>query len=236
MSEPLEVLRRDLDDDAPTKRMVALARLRKLPAEQAFPLIRPLLGDPHPQVRSMAIWGIGLKPGPSALRDLLDVLDREQDTNLRAMAAGALGQLGDPGALGVLQRLFLEETEWIVRYSAIVSLGNIADPRAQALLLQGLEDDDALMHQAAISALGEIGAMAALPRLRRFCDSDDWLLRQRLAHALASLGSAPDPQGMAPAEADALRQQAYQCLLSLAEDDHLQVREAANHGLGLLQH
>ncbi len=43
-------------------RMVALANLRNVPPEDAVPLIKKVLDDESLQLRSMAIFALGIKP------------------------------------------------------------------------------------------------------------------------------------------------------------------------------
>jgi HEAT repeat protein len=50
-----------LDSKSTRDRMLALAALRDVPAEAAVPLIKKVLQDESLQVRSMAVFALGIK-------------------------------------------------------------------------------------------------------------------------------------------------------------------------------
>jgi HEAT repeat protein len=186
----LEQIAQQLESASVKDRKLALAALRDVAAADAVPLIKKVLNDQNEQVRSMAVFALGLKPTDECLALLIDILQNEPDYGLRADAAGALGYLEDVRALEPLVRAFHEDTDWLVRFSAAVALGNLRDPRAQTTLLAALESKVVVIQQAAIAALGEIGATDAIDAILNFAQSDDWLVRQRLAEALGNLPSA----------------------------------------------
>ncbi len=200
-------------------RMVALANLRDVPSEDAVPLIKKVLDDESLQLRSMAIFALGIKQTPECYPILVKILETDPDYGMRADAAGALGYLGDARAFEVLARAFYEDTDWLVRFSVAVSLGNIKDPRAHAILIQALDSDEVILHQAAIAALGEIKDIESVDMILRFAQSDDWLVRQRLAEAL---GNLPTPKSVS-------------ALKYLEKDSHPHVAEAATISLKRLE-
>jgi HEAT repeat protein len=200
-------------------RMVALANLRDIPAEDAVPLIKKVLNDESLQMRSMAIFALGIKPTSECYPILAKILENDPDYSMRADAAGALGYLGDIRAFEVLARAFYEDTDWLVRFSAAVSLGNLKDPRAREILIQALDAPEVVLQQAAISALGEIQDIDSVDHILRFAQSDDWLVRQRLAEALGNL----------PTE------KSLSALKYLAKDSHPSVAEAATFSLNRLE-
>ncbi|HIK46936.1 MAG TPA: HEAT repeat domain-containing protein [Leptolyngbyaceae cyanobacterium M65_K2018_010] len=200
-------------------RMLALAALRDVPAAQAAPLIRQMIHDQNMQIRSMAVFALGLKPDEQSFDILINLLTSDPDYGIRADAAGALGYLEDPRAFETLVRAFYEDTDWLVRFSAAVALGNLKNPRAHDVLVQALQSDEAVMQQAAIAAIGEIGDLTALEDILKFAQSPDWLVRQRLAEAL---GHLPSPK-------------AISALRYLEKDAHFQVAEAARISLDRLQ-
>ena len=199
-------------------RMLALASLRHVPAEQAAPLLKQAISDKNLQIRSMAVFGLGLKPDSETFDILMNLLISDPDYGIRADAAGALGYLEDVRAFEALARAFYEDTDWLVRFSAAVALGNLKDPRAHDVLLAALKSPEVVVQQGAIAALGEIGDLAALEEMLAFAANDDWLIRQRLAEALGHLPS--------PKSESALR--------FLAKDAHPQVAMAANISLDQL--
>ncbi|NJK35120.1 MAG: HEAT repeat domain-containing protein [Oscillatoriales cyanobacterium SM2_2_1] len=215
MSLSLVEIATQLESTSSRDRLLALALLRDVPADSAVPLILKVIDDENLQIRSMAIFALGLKQTHECLPTLLRILETEKDYGIRADAAGALGYLGDRRAFESLLRAFYEDVEWLVRFSAAVSLGNLGDPRAFDALISALDSPEVVLHQAAIAALGELGDIRCVDAIARFVQSDDWLTRQRLAEALGHL-----PCGKSQA-----------ALRYLAKDSHPQVALAANYAL-----
>jgi HEAT repeat protein len=176
-----------LESENSKDRMLALAALRDVSPEEAVPLIKKVLNDENMQIRSMAVFALGVKPTADCYPILIKLLESDPDYGIRADAAGALGYLEDPRAFEPLSRAFYEDTDWLVRFSAAVSLGNLKDPRAHDVLIQALDSQEVVLHQAAIAALGEIKDLTAVDHILRFAQSEDWLVRQRLAEALGHL-------------------------------------------------
>ncbi|WP_338038125.1 HEAT repeat domain-containing protein [Neosynechococcus sphagnicola] len=121
----LEEIALQLESQNSRDRMLALASLRDVSAEAAVPLIKKVLQDASLQIRSMAIFALGLKPTAECFPILVESLASDPDYGIRANAAGALGYLEDGRALEPLTYALYEDTEWLVRFSAAVSLGNL---------------------------------------------------------------------------------------------------------------
>jgi HEAT repeat protein len=216
MNQPnLQHIADQLESPNSRDRMLALASLREVQATDAVPLIKKVLFDEMLQVRSMAVFALGVKQTEECFPILVELLETDPDYGIRADAAGALGYLEDGRAFEPLVRAFYEDTEWLVRFSAAVSLGNLKDIRAKETLLSALESEETVLKQAAIAALGEIKAVDTVEKLLEFVASPDWLIRQRLAEALGHLPS----------------QKSVWALKFLAKDDHPQVKDAANISL-----
>lgn len=211
----VEQISSQLESSSSRDRMLALAALREVPAAQAVPLIKKVLDDDNLQIRSMAVFALGIKQTDECFPILVQLLETEKDYGIRADAAGALGYLQDIRGFEPLVRAFYEDTDWLVRFSAAVALGNLKDPRAYDLLIQALESEEVVLQQAAIGALGEIGAVDAVDEILRFAQSADWLVRQRLAEALGNLSS---PKSLA-------------ALKYLQKDSHPHVAQAAEISL-----
>ena len=207
----LDYIATQLESDQSRDRMIALAQLRDVPAADAVPLIKKVLDDDNLQIRSMAVFALGIKQTDDCYPILIRLLENDPDYGIRADAAGALGYLEDPRALEPLMRAFYEDTDWLVRFSAAVSLGNLKDQRARDALVQALDSKEVVLQQAAIAALGEIKDITAVDEVLRFAQSEDWLVRQRLAEALGHLPT----------------QKSRSALKFLSKDSHSQVAEAA---------
>lgn len=218
MNLSLDYISTQLESENSRDRMLALASLRQVPATDAVPLIKKVLADQNLQIRSMAVFALGIKPTEECYPILIRILETDPDYGIRADAAGALGYLGDIRAFESLVRAFYEDTDWLVRFSAAVSLGNLKDPRAYNILIQALDSAEVVLQQAAIAALGEIKAVEAVDHILRFAQAEDWLIRQRLAEAL---GYLPSPKTLS-------------ALKYLAKDSHPQVSAAATISLNRL--
>ncbi|BAW96651.1 HEAT-like repeat protein [[Synechococcus] sp. NIES-970] len=220
MAHPsLAELSQKLESENSKDRMLALAQLRDVAPLEAMPLIKKVLDDEVLQIRSMAVFALGIKQTEESYPLLIRLLETDGDYGIRADAAGALGYLQDERALKPLLRAFYEDTSWLVRFSAAVSLGNLGRPEAKDALVQALGSGEAILEQAAIAALGEIGAVDTVDRLVEFVSSDNWLVRQRLAEAL---GALPCEKSLAAVK-------------FLTKDDHPQVQEAAQFSLQKLE-
>lgn len=215
VSVDLQHISNQLESENSRDRMLALAMLRDVAPQEAAPLVRKVIFDSNLQVRSMAVFAMGLKPDKETFNILIKLLETDPDYGIRADAAGALGYLEDPRAFESLVRAFYEDTDWLVQFSAAVSLGNLKDPRAHEVLLAALKSDEVVIQQAAIAAIGEIGDVDAVEDILTFAQAEDWLVRQRLAEALANL---PSPKTQA-------------ALRFLEKDPHTQVAEAARISL-----
>ncbi|MBE9181254.1 HEAT repeat domain-containing protein [Oculatella sp. LEGE 06141] len=185
----LEQIASQLESENSRDRMVALASLRSVDAADAVPLIKKVLDDDNLQIRSMAVFALGIKQTDDCFPILVKLLETDADYGIRADAAGALGYLEDLRAFEPLVRAFYEDTDWLVRFSSAVALGNLKDMRARDVLIQALDSDEVVLHQAAIAAIGEIKAVDSVGHILRFAQSPDWLVRQRLAEALGNLPS-----------------------------------------------
>ncbi|MBF2056829.1 MAG: HEAT repeat domain-containing protein [Cyanobacterium sp. T60_A2020_053] len=209
-----------LDSDNSKDRLLALASLRQVEAKDAVPLIIKVINDDVLQVRSMAVFALGVKQTEECFPILVKLLETDADYGIRADAAGALGYLQDIRAFDFLVRAFHEDTEWLVRFSAAVSLGNLGDVRAKDVLLRALHSGETVLEQAAISALGEIKAQDCVDEILNFAQSEDWLIRQRLAESLGNFNT----------------EKSISALKYLVRDANSQVSEAALFSLQKLGH
>ncbi|MFM7189824.1 MAG: HEAT repeat domain-containing protein, partial [Microcystaceae cyanobacterium] len=147
----LATIAEQLESPNSRDRLLALASLRDVSDAEAVPLIKKVLNDDLLQIRSMAVFALGIKQTEECYPLLVQILEMDPDYGIRANAAGALGYLEDHRAFAPLCRAFYEDTEWLVRFSAAVSLGNLKDQRAKQVLLQALDSKEEVMQQAAIA-------------------------------------------------------------------------------------
>ncbi|MDA0674595.1 MAG: HEAT repeat domain-containing protein, partial [Cyanobacteria bacterium] len=77
-----------LESENSKDRMLALAMLRDVPASEAAPLVRKVIHDANLQVRSMAVFAMGIKPDEATFDILVKLLETDPDYGIRADAAG----------------------------------------------------------------------------------------------------------------------------------------------------
>lgn len=166
-----------LNDVSPTVRAAAAHAILSLPNHEAATLLLPLLKDKSEFVRREVAFALGATRHPSALADLIDLLNRDKKPSVRAAAAIALGEIGDAAAVSALTQIIAgggskkqkskgDEEEFVVR-SAVRSLGQIGSRTAVSVLIGALENESNSIdtrREAAI-ALGRLGDTAALPAL-----------------------------------------------------------------------
>ncbi|AFY72100.1 PBS lyase HEAT domain protein repeat-containing protein (plasmid) [Thalassoporum mexicanum PCC 7367] len=200
----LEQITEQLQSNNAKDRVLAMLDLQKevMPTAQALPLIKQALNDSNEQVKAIAIFSLGIKPDPSNLDILTQILISDPDYNMRAIAAGALGYLEDDRALEPLRHAFYEDHSWLVQFSAAVALGNLKNTRAEAVLIEALQSKQELLQEAAIAALGEIGSISAVDYLLPFATAKDWTIRKRLAEALGNLPTAKSKEALQMLEQD----------------------------------
>ena len=75
----LEQLTAQLESDNLRDRMVALANLREVPAVDAVPLIKKVLTDKNLQLRSMAVFALGIKQTEECYPILVRSLESDPD-------------------------------------------------------------------------------------------------------------------------------------------------------------
>ncbi|MFY2558125.1 HEAT repeat domain-containing protein [Corallococcus terminator] len=151
-----------LADASPTVRMRALHALLRRGASEGCEALIPVLDDPLPQLRKMAILAIGQLGCGAATPRLVDEARRATDAEERAALVTALGALGACEGEPVLQAS-LEDPSARVRAAAVV-----AWPRV----------------------VGASRALDSLRRLLRA--DPDWQVRSQAALALSGAAASAD--------------------------------------------
>jgi len=140
---------------------------------RAEPLLERLAATIQPRLQitaCLALAGVGT---PRSLEVLLRVYNAERDVEVRKAALYAVGRVGgsrvcDP-LIGVLRNRMEVPG---VRGIAAEALADNANIRAQAPLLECLDDPNAEVRWWSAFALGELGDAQCLPRLRTTAELD----------------------------------------------------------------
>ena len=106
----------------------------------------------------------------------------------RAIFIYLLGQFKIKAGLPALIDLMRIERDPFVKEDAAYALGEYQDERAVPILLEVLEDQDALVQTRAAEALGKIGSQKAIPKLRALLANENEFVRERTREALHRLG------------------------------------------------
>jgi HEAT repeat protein len=134
----LALVLRALDDDAPEVAEFAALAIAQIGGEQAIARLRRALSHRFPEVRFQAAAGLAELIPDEAVADLVPLL-ADPDAEVRAQVVAALGVLAEPHLVGHLAGV-LDDDHPNVRLEAAIALGHFGDARAEAPLLQALQD------------------------------------------------------------------------------------------------
>ncbi len=138
------------------------------------------LGSEDARIRSAAVKTLGDIGDPNSVPDLLQVINREPDSNIRWLATGALSKMGQAAVPGLTKAL--HDDDWKVRRSACEALWGMGEASAVPGLVEALMDRNDVVRQAAASALEAMGA-TAVPGLTVALSNP----HHQIAHAAADL-------------------------------------------------
>lgn len=148
-------------------RKEAVMALSQLGGEDAGLLLIAMLNDPEPDVREMAVIGVGGLRVTRALRPLLEMVATETEEEVLAQVLLALGELGDPGAVPAIEKKALgslfSRPPRTIRLAAYRALAAIGTPHARSIVEAGMGDRDAEVSRAIRDLLGRRGVEPAPP-------------------------------------------------------------------------
>lgn len=176
-------------------RLGALNQVRRLPSEQALPLLLQAAADSNARVRYAAVSQVASTGHVDPARSLTLLRDRllnDSEADVQAAAADAIGALQLTEAYDDLAAHYHRTTEWLVKFSIVAVLGELQEPRAFELLTEAVTSPIELVQTAAITALGELGDTRAVSLLIPFAVHDDWQVRLRVAQALNRFRAVPE--------------------------------------------
>jgi HEAT repeat protein len=166
MHDPVPGLIQALSSASPAERMRAADALAELADPRAVPALIPLLADSTQVARDQ--W-------------------------VSESACYALRRIGDPALDPLIAAL--KSPDAALRRGAAVCLGAMRVARAQAVLIDTLDDGDDDVSIAAMNALAELGTPDALDRVAAQLDSP---ILERQRHALMKLALLHDPRAFEP--------------------------------------
>lgn len=102
-----------LKTGTPKQRAQAAAFLGAQRVPEAIPALRDALHDENIDVKTKAIWALGMLRSKDALPDLLFLM-KNSDRNIRQVTVRAVMQIEEPEAIPVLEKaLKIESDEWV---------------------------------------------------------------------------------------------------------------------------
>jgi hypothetical protein len=143
----------------PARAMPALAGLRKVPEDQAIPLLLVGLEQEAFLVRSLACAGLGVKRNESGWSALERTLQNDADTNVRAEAANSLASYGVERAWPLLRDAFAADRHWLVRCSILSALAEqplMASDQLLELARMAIADGDGTVRVGGTEILGRL--------------------------------------------------------------------------------
>lgn len=180
-------------------------------------VLRPLLKDPAPGVRTAAAESIEKLEASGSVDEILATLK----TGNMGARIGAIYALGEIGGERVLQPLAYcaKRAEVDIRSAAAAALGRVAVPTALPILVELLDDESPIVQGRAVAALRNVPITAEVTdKLRGFLNANDGVLEAEAALALAE------------------RNDLYSLdqIISLLNSPHASTREAAASALSLM--
>jgi len=127
------VLLRALGDEDYWVRWQAVTALGQNGGERVIPPLVNQLRGHRWRIREAAAYALGKLRAAEAVKPLLGLLRKDEETMVKVAAAQALGEIGDPAAVGPLNRALNGDSHRL-RDAAKQALEQIGTPGAQAVL------------------------------------------------------------------------------------------------------
>ena len=218
MPEAADIIRTALDDNNPRIRAKVIEVIADTQQAEFMPQVHRLLRDDFVPVRFAAASAVGdmqYHPAKNTVEKLL----KAPDENSRIAASYALSKLGDTGKLHLLRNA-LDSTNQTVRANAALLLGKTGNKNAIEDLYRVMKDensDDKVRFQAAeaIARLGDEQIYRKLWAMLISAYADDRTMGVKAMGALAT-------------------EKAKSSLITMLDDDILEVRLVAAEQLGIL--
>ncbi len=212
------IIREALANDNPLIRVNAIEVVASTKQIKLMPNVQRLLKDKFVPVRFAAALAVGDLQYSLAAGEVVQLL-QDENKNVKIAAAYAMSKLGSPGSFELLRKA-IASNDQTVRANATLLLGKSGDKSVIKFLywtLQREDSDDRVRFQAA-EAIAMLGDERIFPKLWAMLIStyaDDRVMGIRAMGALATV-------------------QTRNALITMLDDDILEVRLAAAEQLGML--
>ena len=177
-----------LESSNPQQRMKGLTELRHHSPGDAVPLLKQSMFDTEFIIRSFVAIGLGNKRTEEGYEALLNIVERETDSNVIAEAANSLAKYGDR-ALPLLERIFEQHPHWLVRQSILAALEDFDCPDLLLRLCRsGYQDNDRVVKHVSVAFLQKLSdspyRAEALSILLEAATDEDGFVRAQAARTL----------------------------------------------------
>jgi len=217
-SEAVQIIGQSLADGDALVRVNAIEVVATTRQLIFMPRVQQLLQDVSMPVRFAATLAVGdMRYSPA--KNLINRSLKDPDSNVIIAASYTMGQLGYPGYIEVLRKS-ITDTDPTVRANAAMLLGKSGDRNSLKLLYWALQDknsDDRAVYQSA-EAIAMLGDDSIYPKLWAMLLSAYADVRVIGIRAMGILGT----------------KKAEDALITMLDDDVLEVRLAAAEQLGRL--
>lgn len=163
-----------------------LAKQTNYQEAAAVPGLLDALHDDDARLRAAAAKALGEIGDPSAVPELLQIMNKDPDGNIRWTASGALSKMGASAVPGLT--VALSDDDWKVRRSAAEALSGMREPAAVPSLIEAMTDRNDVVRQAVANALESMGIIA-VPLLTEALYSRDAGVAQTAADMLQRIGT-----------------------------------------------
>jgi HEAT repeat protein len=207
----------------PETRLTAVEAVGEVGSELGMDAIEYALADEEREIQLRSVRALGrLRTAdgrPAGGDRLVELIHKQNDSELAAAAVRALGDANDPRAQESLRPLALASSP-VIAVAAVETLGKLDDPRRVDTLLQALDHPHTEVVKAALLALEGVHDPRVLARYGLALSHEAWDIRRLAADCLARFGGE---------EAAALLKE------KLAGEAEPLVREAISRALGALE-
>jgi HEAT repeat protein len=203
------------------ERRDAVIMLSQFDGDSATSALVSALTDSLPEVRALALGGLGARPEQGLLPPVVARLTSDKNPFVRKAAAYALAGFSGPERTAALIGA-LRDKDQEVRGASAVALGEHADSTAVAPLAVALSDKSAFVRAQAARALGVNGRAAASAvheLVRRLATESDPEVKRHAATALGTIGD----------------RSALPALERASRDSDFYLAEAARHSIRMIQ-
>ena len=186
-----------LESEDEDVRSMAANAVGKMEVKALAANLRSLLArDKDPLIRKEAIVSLYALDGPSAVTDLIAIVENEDEHySVRVSACQLLGRAGSDRAIKPLLKILEEDFNEAVRRECVAALAALKAVRAVPLLIEALRDANALVRTEAAKALGEMKAKKAASALLDALDleeEDEVQVLEAISRALGKIAGFDD--------------------------------------------